>query len=63
MHAHKWKREATEAEATIKEIRRKASRIAPAYNKHALRYLPDDSRTHVGFAPGKRTFAAPAIDG
>ena len=27
---------------TIKEIRRKASRIAPAYNKGALQYLPDD---------------------
>lgn len=42
MHAHKWKRGATETEATIKEICRKASRIAPAYNKGALQYLPDD---------------------
>jgi hypothetical protein len=42
MHAHKWKRGATETEATIKEIRRKASKIAPAYNKGALQYLPDD---------------------
>ena len=42
MHTHKWKRGATETEATVKEIRRKASRIAPAYNKGALQYLPDD---------------------
>ena len=42
MHAHKWKRGATETEATAKEIRRKASKIAPAYNKGALQYLPDD---------------------
>ena len=42
MHAHKWKCGATETEATAKEIRRKASRIAPAYNKGALQYLPDD---------------------
>ena len=42
MHTHKWKRGATETEATAKEIRRKASRIAPAYNKGALQYLPDD---------------------
>jgi hypothetical protein len=42
MHAHKWKRGATETEATVKEIRRKASKIAPAYNKGALQYLPDD---------------------
>ena len=42
IHDHKWKRRATESEATIKEIRRKAGRIAPAYNKGALQYLPDD---------------------
>ena len=29
--------------ATVKEIRRKASKIAPAYNKGALQYLPDES--------------------
>jgi hypothetical protein len=44
MHAHKWKQGAAEAEATLKEIRRKASRIAPAYNKGALQYLPDEKR-------------------
>ncbi|MGO8842736.1 MAG: hypothetical protein ACLQF1_16900 [Methyloceanibacter sp.] len=47
MHAHKWKRGAEETEATVKEIRRKAGRIAPAYNKGALQYLPggkDDCR-------------------
>jgi hypothetical protein len=42
MYAHKWKRGAGETEATVKEIRRKASKIAPAYNKGALQYLPDD---------------------
>jgi hypothetical protein len=42
MHAHKWKQGAKEADATVKEIRRKASRIAPAYNKGALQYLPDE---------------------
>src|SRR4051794_32745095 len=42
MHAHKWKRGARETEATVKEIRRKASKIAPAYNKGALQYLPDE---------------------
>jgi hypothetical protein len=42
MHDHKWKRGAQESEATLKEIRRKASRIAPAYNKGALQYLPDE---------------------
>ena len=42
MHAHKWKRHARESAATVKEIRRKASKIAPAYNKGALQYLPDE---------------------
>lgn len=42
MHAHRWKRGVSENEATVKEIRRKASKIAPAYNKGALQYLPDD---------------------
>ena len=43
MHAHKWKRGVRENVATVKEIRRKASKIAPAYNKGALQYLPDKS--------------------
>ena len=42
MHAHKWKRGAKETETTVREIRRKASRIAPAYNKGALQYLPNE---------------------
>jgi hypothetical protein len=42
MHAHKWKKGVRENVATVKEIRRKASKIAPAYNKGALQYLPDD---------------------
>ena len=40
IHAHKWKRGAEETASTVKEIRRKASLIAPAYNKGALQYLP-----------------------
>src|SRR6478736_7777530 len=43
MHAHKWKRGVRENAATVKEIRRKAFKIAPAYNKGALQYLPDES--------------------
>ena len=46
MHAPKWKPEAHETEATVREIRRKASKIAPAYNKGALQYLPDDQCGH-----------------
>jgi hypothetical protein len=42
MHAHKWKRGVKEKESTVKEIRRKATKIAPAYNKSALQYLPDE---------------------
>jgi hypothetical protein len=42
MHAPQWKRGAQETKATVREIRRKASKIAPAYNKGALQYLPDD---------------------
>ena len=42
MHAPQWKRGAHETEATVREIGRKASKIAPAYNKGALQYLPDD---------------------
>jgi hypothetical protein len=41
MHAPKWKQGAGETEATVREIRRKASKIAPAYNKGALQYLPE----------------------
>jgi hypothetical protein len=42
IHDYKWKRDAGESQATVNEIRRKASQIAPAYNKGALQYLPDD---------------------
>lgn len=44
MHAHKWKRGVREKKATVMEIRRKASKIAPAYNKGALQYLPDEKK-------------------
>jgi len=40
LHAHKWKQGVKETTATIKEMHRKAARIAPAYNKGALQYLP-----------------------
>jgi hypothetical protein len=44
LHDHKWKRGSKETEATVTEIRRKAARIAPAYNKGALQYLPSGHR-------------------
>ena len=40
LHAHKWKQGVKETEATTREMRRKATQIAPAYNKGALQYLP-----------------------
>jgi hypothetical protein len=40
LHKHKWKQGAEETEATVREMRRKATQIAPAYNKGALQYLP-----------------------
>jgi hypothetical protein len=40
LHEHKWKEGAEETEATIREMRRKARQIGPAYNKGALQYLP-----------------------
>lgn len=42
LHAHQWKRGAEETEATKKEMLRKATQIAPAYNKGALQYLPSE---------------------
>jgi hypothetical protein len=58
MHAHQWKRGAEEKASTVKEIRKKASQIGPAYNKGALQYLPsagfaDDS--HLSSARRRRT--------
>ena len=40
LHAHRWKRGAGETSETVKAMRRKATQIAPAYNKGALQYLP-----------------------
>ena len=40
LNAHKWRRGAAEKELTIKEMQLKRARIAPAYNKGALQYLP-----------------------
>lgn len=41
-HAHKWKRGVREDATTVKELRLKASKIAPRHNKGALQYLPDE---------------------
>jgi hypothetical protein len=40
LHAHRWKRGAEENAETVRAMRRKATQIAPAYNKGALQYLP-----------------------
>jgi hypothetical protein len=40
LHEHKWKQGAEETDATVREMHRKATQIAPAYNKGALQYLP-----------------------
>jgi hypothetical protein len=40
LNSHKWKRGAEEKPSTIREIQQKRARIAPAYNKGALQYLP-----------------------
>jgi hypothetical protein len=38
---YKWKRDREESAATIKEIERKKTRVAPAYNKGAVQYLTE----------------------
>jgi hypothetical protein len=38
---YKWRRGAEESPGTIKEIERKKTRIAPAYNKGAVQYISD----------------------
>ena len=38
---HKWKRDRVESKATIEEIERKKTRVAPAYNKGATQYITD----------------------
>ena len=40
---HKWKRDRAEKPDTVKEIERKKTRIAPAYNKGATQYITDGS--------------------
>jgi len=50
MHAHKWKRGAEETTSTVDEIRRKASRIGPAFNKGALQYLPSANLSDVPYS-------------
>ena len=41
VHDYKWKRDREESVATIKEIEKKKSRIAPAFNKGAVQYITD----------------------
>jgi len=38
---YKWKRDREESVATIREIERKKTRVAPAYNKGAVQYFTD----------------------
>lgn len=38
---YKWKRDREESAATIAEIERKKTRVAPAFNKGAVQYLTD----------------------
>jgi hypothetical protein len=38
---YKWKRDREESAATIAEIERKKTKVAPAYNKGAVQYLTD----------------------
>lgn len=38
---YKWKKDKEESAATIKEIERKKSRLAPAYSKGAVQYVTD----------------------
>ena len=48
LYAHKWKKGTAETEVTKREMRRKATQIAPAYNKGALQYLPHEGRKRAG---------------
>jgi len=46
---YKWKRDREESAETIKEIERKKTKIAPAFNKGAVQYITDDTDpTHLG---------------
>lgn len=38
---YKWKKDQEESAATIKEIERKKTRLAPAYSKGAVQYVTD----------------------
>lgn len=38
---YKWRKEVVETSATIAEIERKKTRVAPAYNKGATQYITD----------------------
>ncbi len=38
---YKWKKDREETAATIKEIEKKKTRVAPAYNKGAVQYITD----------------------
>ena len=40
---YKWKKDKVETAETIKEIERKKTRVAPAYNKGATMYITDET--------------------
>lgn len=46
---YKWRKDRTETAATIEEIERKKTRVAPAYNKGAVQYITEGTDpTHLG---------------
>lgn len=44
---YKWKRDREESVATIKEIEKKKTRLAPAFNKGAVQYITDGADTQT----------------
>jgi hypothetical protein len=46
---YKWRKDRVETAATIEEIERKKTRVAPAYNKGAVQYITDGTDpSHLG---------------
>ena len=46
---YKWRKDRAETVATIEEIERKKTRVAPAYNKGAVQYITDGTDpSHLG---------------
>jgi len=40
---YRWRKDSEEKLNTIREIERKAKRVAPAYNKGAIQYITDET--------------------